>query len=77
MEIGNFGGKDPQRFHEERSHFGLWSIVSSPLVLGFNLSDAKIMDRVWPVITNREAIAIDHAWYVVLGVVLGVVRHAL
>jgi len=62
MEVGNFGGLDPQRFHEERTHFGLWCIVSSPLVLGFNLSNSKAMDRVWPIITNREAIAVDHAW---------------
>ena len=26
------------------------------------MSDAVIMDRVWPTITNREAIAVDHAW---------------
>lgn len=36
--------------------------MSSPLVLGFNMSNAKQMDRVWPIITNKEAIAIDHAW---------------
>ena len=29
---------------------------------GFNMSDTVIMDRVWPTITNREAIAVDHAW---------------
>ena len=26
------------------------------------MSDTVIMDRVWPTITNREAIAVDHAW---------------
>ena len=26
------------------------------------MSDAAVMDRVWPTITNKEAIAIDHAW---------------
>ena len=62
LECGNFHGADPLRFNEERTHFGLWCIVSSPLILGFNLSDAAIMDRVWPFITNREAIAIDHGW---------------
>ena len=62
LEVGNFRGEDPLRTHEERSHFGLWVIVSSPLILGFNLSDSAAMDRVWPIITNREAIAIDQAW---------------
>ena len=66
MEIGNFcndgPGKNQLCFEEERSHFGLWCIVSSPLVLGFNMSNPEQMGRVWPVITNREAVAIDHAW---------------
>ena len=39
----------------------LWQ-VSSPLVLGFNMSNSVDMDRVWPTITNSEAIAVDHAW---------------
>jgi alpha-galactosidase len=66
MEIGNFcsdpPGRNPRCFHEERSHFGLWCMLSSPLILGFNMSDTDRMDRVWPIITNEEAIAIDHAW---------------
>jgi hypothetical protein len=31
-------------------------------VLGFNMSDQDQMDRVWPIITNKEAILVDHAW---------------
>ena len=66
MEIGNFcddpPGKNLRCEAEERSHMALWCIVSSPLILGFNMSDATRMDRVWPTITNREAIAVDHAW---------------
>ena len=34
MQIGNFQGQEPQRTHEEQAHFGLWTIVSSPLILG-------------------------------------------
>jgi hypothetical protein len=37
MEIGNFcsdpPGANPQCEDEERAHFGLWCIMSSPLVL--------------------------------------------
>jgi alpha-galactosidase len=67
MEIGNFckdgpGKNNTKCFEEERSHFGLWCMMSSPLILGFNMSDADRMDRVWPIITNKEAIAIDHSW---------------
>ena len=35
---------------------------SSPLILGFNMSNQDQMDRVWPILTNKEAIAIDHDW---------------
>lgn len=66
MEIGNFckdgPGKNQQCYNEEESHFGLWCIMSSPLVLGFNMSNQDQMGRVWPIITNKEAIAVDHAW---------------
>ena len=44
---------------ESRTHFALWCIVSSPLVLGFDPANQTNLDAVWPIITNREAIAID------------------
>eukprot|EP00928_Gymnodinium_smaydae_P087229 TRINITY_DN71522_c0_g1_i1.p1 TRINITY_DN71522_c0_g1~~TRINITY_DN71522_c0_g1_i1.p1 ORF type:complete len:615 (+),score=55.17 TRINITY_DN71522_c0_g1_i1:204-2048(+) len=62
LEVGNFGGDEPQRSDEERSHFGLWCIVSSPLILGLNLTDHKTVDRVWPIITNKDALAVNEAW---------------
>eukprot|EP00041_Stephanoeca_diplocostata_P025750 m.681930 g.681930 ORF g.681930 m.681930 type:complete len:200 (-) comp22815_c0_seq8:4851-5450(-) len=61
-EIGNFGGEEPLRSDEERSHWSMWSIVSAPLVLGFDMSDATVMDRVWDTITNTAALDINHAW---------------
>lgn len=58
MEIGNFckdgAGENPLCEREERAHMGLWCMMSSPLVLGFNMSSKADMDRVWPTITNRE-----------------------
>jgi alpha-galactosidase len=47
---------------EDRSHFSMWSIVSSPLILGFDMSNSETMSRVWPIITNREVIAVNQAW---------------
>ena len=44
---------------ESRTHFALWCIVSSPLILGFDPANKTNLDAVWPIITNREAIAID------------------
>lgn len=60
-EIGNFPEGDRQ-VDEERSHWGLWSIVSSPMILGFDMSNKDKMDRVWPIITNLDARAVNHAW---------------
>jgi alpha-galactosidase len=78
-EIGNFckdgPGKNQRCFDEERSHFGLWCVMSSPLVLGFNLSNQDQMGRVWPIITNKEAIAIDHAWAGMPGTLYGTLQN--
>ena len=47
--------------------FGMWAIVSAPLVLSFDVTkrDADgglTLDRVWPIITNKEAIAVNQRW---------------
>ena len=47
---------------EWRSHFGAWCIVSSPLILSFDLANSTIMDQVWPFVANPEAIAINQVW---------------
>eukprot|EP00456_Euglypha_rotunda_P072685 TRINITY_DN6586_c0_g1_i2.p1 TRINITY_DN6586_c0_g1~~TRINITY_DN6586_c0_g1_i2.p1 ORF type:complete len:534 (-),score=57.64 TRINITY_DN6586_c0_g1_i2:133-1734(-) len=57
LEVGNIGV-----FAQEQAHFGAWVVVSAPLILGFNLSDQSTMDRVWPIITNTEAITISQTW---------------
>jgi alpha-galactosidase len=60
-EVGNFAPSD-QRFDEERSHWALWAIVSSPLILGFDMNNSETMDRVWPTITNRDILRVNQAW---------------
>ena len=49
-------------FTTERTHFGLWCIVSSPLVLSFDVANETTLDRVWPIISNADAIAVNQAW---------------
>ena len=44
-----------------RAHFGGWAVSSSPLILGADLSDAALMAKIAPIITNSEAIAINQA----------------
>jgi len=48
----------------DRSHFASWCITSSPLVIGMDVRDVneKEVKRVWNIIANREAIAINQAW---------------
>ena len=47
---------------ENRAHFSMWCILSSPLTLSLNFSDTAVVDAVWPIISNVEAIAINQAW---------------
>jgi hypothetical protein len=48
-------------FTWNRAHFGAWCVVSAPLILGLELTDAKLRP-VLDVITNPEAIAVNQAW---------------
>lgn len=57
LEVGNMGD-----YLQERAHFGAWVIVSAPLILGFDLTNQDSMDRVWPIISNTEAIAVNQQW---------------
>ena len=49
----------PLTVTESRSHFGAWAIVSSPLTLGFDFSDAATVDKHWDTVTNTDAIEIN------------------
>eukprot|EP00494_Astrolonche_serrata_P027944 UN28209 len=40
---------------EEQSHFGAWCIVSSPIVLGFDLANADQWNAAYPIISNEYA----------------------
>ena len=55
-------GRMPGGLVEDRTHFGAWCITSSPLILGYDLRDGATTDRVWPVIANTEAIAVNQVW---------------
>eukprot|EP00039_Didymoeca_costata_P022590 m.4798 g.4798 ORF g.4798 m.4798 type:complete len:623 (+) comp3107_c0_seq1:61-1929(+) len=55
-------GWRPQPLAEDRSNFGMHCITSSPLILSFNLTNETLMDMVWPIIANEEALAINRQW---------------
>ena len=52
MMVGDLSG--PLAQTESRSHFGAWAVISSPLILGFDLSNETVVTKVWDIITNRE-----------------------
>mmetsp|Transcript_11280 Transcript_11280/g.23693 ORF Transcript_11280/g.23693 Transcript_11280/m.23693 type:complete len:434 (+) Transcript_11280:62-1363(+) len=60
---GPGGASDPGlSFNEAQSHFDAWAIVSSPLTLSHDVNNDTIMDIVWPIIANKEVIAVNQAW---------------
>lgn len=60
LEVGNFVGEN--NLTESRTHFGGWCVVSAPLVLGMDITDKPKLEAVWPIISNKEAIAVNQAW---------------
>ena len=46
----------------DRTHFGAWVVVSAPLIMGYDVIDRSITDRVWDILTNTEAIAVSQTW---------------
>ena len=59
IEVGNMPGAS---LEWQKAHFGAWCIVSSPLILGFDLLDDALVDTYWPIIGNPEAIAVNQRW---------------
>jgi alpha-galactosidase len=47
---------------ETRTHFGAWAIVSSPLTLSHDVNNDTISDKIWPIIANTEALAVNQAY---------------
>lgn len=57
LEVGKL-----ETIQESRAHFGGWCIVSSPLILGYDMTNDSTTEAVWDIITNTEAIAVNQAW---------------
>lgn len=48
--------------HESASHFAAWTMVSAPLVLGFDLTDTTRLGLAWPTISNKLAMSVSQSW---------------
>ncbi|WP_250300549.1 MULTISPECIES: NPCBM/NEW2 domain-containing protein [unclassified Streptomyces] len=53
LEVGNGGMTDT----EYRTHFSMWSIMASPLLIGTDLRKASA--ETYDIVTNKEVIAVD------------------
>jgi hypothetical protein len=52
----------PEPLVEDRLNFGLHAITSSPLMLAFNVSNDTLVEMLWNIIANEEAIHINQQW---------------
>merc|ERR1712232_248422 len=60
---GPGGSHDPGlSLAETRSHFGSWAIVSSPLTLSHDVNNDTINNFIWPVISNKEVLAVSQTY---------------
>ena len=57
LEVGNLANAT-----ESRSHFAMWAVMSSPLILSFDLANRAKMDQAWPIITNRRVLEVNQRW---------------
>ena len=49
-------------FEEEKTLFATWAILSSPLILSFQITNDTEVERLWPVIANERALSINEQW---------------
>merc|ERR1719313_633443 len=47
---------------EERTLFATWAILSSPLILSFDITNDTEVERLWPIIANERALSINAQW---------------
>ena len=57
LQVGNL-----PTFEQDRAHFGAWCVISAPLYLGFDLRNTTTLSKVWPIISNPEAIAVNQQY---------------
>jgi alpha-galactosidase len=63
LEVGNINVNGRMHYEWNRAHFGAWSVISSPLILGMDVTQTERVAAVIDVITNKHAIAVNQAWH--------------
>ena len=49
-------------YDRSTSIYRAWCISSSPLTLGYDITDDNITERIWPIVGNPDAIRVNQAW---------------
>jgi hypothetical protein len=57
LQVGNL-----PTFEQNRAHFGAWCVISAPLYLGFDLRNRSLLNSMWPIVGNTEAIAVNQQY---------------
>ena len=60
--VGPWTDFTPPSVAEQRTHFGLWCVLSSPLTLSLDFTNASAVDSVWDIVTNTHALDVNQAW---------------
>lgn len=60
--VGPWTNFTPPSVAEQRTHFGLWCVLSSPLTLSLDFTNASAVDSVWDIVTNTHALDVNQAW---------------
>eukprot|EP00937_MAST-01D_sp_MAST-1D-sp2_P005381 g5381.t1 len=63
LEVGRVQAPTPDTAVTwNRAHFGAWCVISAPLILGLDLTDAAALASIIPIVGNKEAIAVSQQW---------------
>jgi len=52
----------PQPLADKPSTQGAWCVVSSPLILGYDVLDTSITEKVWSIISNHKAVEVNQQY---------------
>ena len=58
LEVGNM-----KNASVDRAHFAAWCIMSSPLILGYDVTNDTTTDRIWDIISNPESLQVSQSWF--------------
>ena len=56
-------GNGKLNYAQSRSHFAAWVMVSSPLILGMDLTNRDTMGSIWNIIANEEVLNISRTFH--------------